>query len=415
MRRGFARVAHRPAMAAGPGDHRALKQALQEDAVAGADGHFGQVALVHDWVVDLGGAERVLGALREMFPAARLHTLFHAPASLRRLGFDPERVSTSFLQRIPGVTRRYRRLLPLYPAAIERFDLAGYDLIVSSSHAVAKGVRRGPGQVHVCYCHTPRCYAGEMRDEYLRLQGLDRGPARAATVALLERMRRWDARTAARVDHFVANSQAVAGRIRRSYGRDAAVVHPPVDVTRFQPAARPTDHFLVVSRLVPYKRADLAVLACSQLALPLKVVGDGPAGRDVRALAGPSVEFLGWQDDEAIAELMAGARALLFPANEDFGIVPVEAQAAGTPVIALGEGGALDTVVPADGRNWDEATGVFFDEQTVAAVTGALTWFLEHEDRFSSAVTRRNAERFSKERFVAGLAAEIRTAAARSA
>lgn len=383
---------------------------MRKSILAAQQVPFGRVALVHDWVVDLGGAERVLGALREVFPDARLHTLFHSPASLRRLGFDPATVAASFLQRVPGVTRHYRRLLPLYPAAIERFNLSAYDVIISSSHAVAKGVRRRPGQVHLCYCHTPVRYAWEMRDEYLQLQGLDHGPARVATVALLNRLQRWDARTAARVDRFVANSTAVAGRIRRSYGRPASVVHPPVDVERFRTAKSSREYFLFVSRLVPYKRADLAVMACTRLGLPLRVVGEGPAEAGVRALAGPTVEFLGWQDDAAVAELMSGARALIFPAHEDFGIVPVEAQAAGIPVVAFGAGGVRDSVVPADGDNWDAATGVFFREQTQDALATALRWFLEREDRFRPRAIRANAERFSRPHFVSGLLAELRAA-----
>jgi glycosyltransferase involved in cell wall biosynthesis len=365
------------------------------------------VALVHDWIVDLGGAERVLCALREVFPEAPLFTLFQVPASARRLGFDADEVHTSFLQHLPGITRHYRRLLPLYPVAVERLDLTGYDLIVSSSHAVAKGVRRGSGQLHLCYCHTPMRYAWDLRDEYLHLGGLDRGLSKVAAYAVVDRLRRWDARTAGRVDRFVANSRAVADRIRRHYGREASVVHPPVDVDRFQPAKRKDEYFIFVSRLVPYKRADLAVRACTRLGLPLRVVGDGPGAGDLRRIAGPSVEFLGWQDDHAVAALMGEARALLFPANEDFGIVPVEAQAAGTPVIAYGAGGVLDSVLPADGTNWQEATGVFFPAQAEDAVVEALRWFLEHEDRFRPDVLRANAARFSKARFVGAIRAEV--------
>lgn len=371
-----------------------------------------RVALVHDWVVDLGGAERVLGAMHEMYPDAPLFTLFQKPSSVRALGFDPQAVHASVLQRVPGVTRHYRKLLPLYPAAIERFDLSRFDLIISSNHAVAKGVRKRPGQLHICYCHTPMRYAWDLRDEYLQLQGLDKGVTRLAARVLLDRMRHWDARTAAGVDSFIANSSVVAERIRRNYGRPAKVIHPPVEVDRFGSAQERGGYFLFVSRLVPYKRADLAVEACSRLGLPLKVVGEGPGGEALRQSAGPSVEFLGWQDDPSVARLMGGARALIFPANEDFGIVPVEAQAARIPVIALGQGGVLDTVVPADGANWDQATGVFFGEQTADALQACLRWFLEHEERFQPDVIRRNAERFAKQRFMSTLSAEVARVAA---
>lgn len=350
----------------------------------------------------------MLGALREVFPDAPLFTLFFAPESVKRLGFDPVAVHPSFLQSLPGITRHFRKLLPLYPLAVERLNLAGYDLIVSSSHAVAKAVRRAPGQVHLCYCHTPMRYAWDLRDDYLQLQGIDKPLARAAANVVLDRLQRWDARTAVRVDRFVANSSAVAERIRKHYGREAAVIHPPVDVDRFGPRRADPSHFLFVSRLVPYKRADLAVRACTRLGLPLKVVGDGPALAAVRAVAGPAVEFLGRQDDRTVANLLSSARALLFPAYEDFGIVPVEAQAAGCPVIAFGRGGVLDTVIPADGGNWETATGVFFAEQTEEALVAALRWFLQREGRFQPAAARRNANRFARARFMDAIAREAR-------
>jgi glycosyltransferase involved in cell wall biosynthesis len=356
-----------------------------------------RVALVHDWLTGMRGGERVLEALLGLWPDAEIFTLLHVPGSVSPL-IESRPIHASFVGRLPGAARRYRSFLPLFPAAIERFDLRGYDLVVSSSHCVAKGVRTG-GTPHVCYCHTPMRYVWDLYDDYF-------GPGRASLpVRLLMPpvaawLRRWDRRTASRVHTFIANSAHVRERIRRCYGRDAVVVHPPVDVERFRPAATREDFYLIVSALVPYKRVDLAIEAFNRLGRPLVVAGTGPELERLRRIAGPNIRFVGWLPDDEIADLYARCRAFIFPGIEDFGITAVEAQAAGAPVIAFGAGGALETVIGSDGERAD-ATGVFFHEPTPQALAQAV----ERADRatFDPAVLRRNAERFSLAAFQQGI------------
>ena len=357
------------------------------------------VAIVHEWMTTLGGSERCVEVFGEIWPDAPLYTLVADPATCRRLGFAPERVHTSFLQRLPRPTRWYRNYLPLYPLAVEQFDLTGHDTIVSSSHAAAKGVLTHAEQLHVSYCYSPIRYAWDLTHQYLREGGLTSGARSAMARAILHYIRNWDVATANRVDEFVAISHYIARRIRRVYRRDAAVIYPPVDVERFTAGASKEDYFLFVSRLVPYKRADLVVEVFAKLGLRLLVVGDGPHMDACRRVAGPSVEFLGFQGDEEVTRLMRGARALVFAAEEDFGIVPVEAQACGTPVIAYGVGGATETVVPLAHANFDAATGVYFERQDVESLTGAVREFVAAEGHFRTSVLRANAERFSRTRF----------------
>ncbi|MEB3203420.1 MAG: glycosyltransferase [Candidatus Sericytochromatia bacterium] len=318
-----------------------------------------KVALVHEWLTNLAGSERVVEALACMFPGAPVHVAMHRGNLGSRLGLTD--VRTSFLQRLP---LPHQATLPLMPLAFEQFDLRAYDLVLTSTHACAKGVLVRPDALHVAYCHTPTRYLWDMAPEYLESLPAVMRPFAAWQ---LHRLRQWDVLAARRVDHWIANSGEVRSRIRRWYGADAAVVPPPVDVSRFRPA--PADeigrHMLVVSRLVPYKRVDLAVAACSQLGVPLRVIGDGPERRRLEAMAGPGVTFLGALDDERVAHELARADALLFPGLEDFGIVPVEAMASGRPVIALGLGGALDSVRPG-------VTGCFFPEAEVPALVAAI-------------------------------------------
>ncbi|MGQ5712409.1 glycosyltransferase family 4 protein [Desulforudis sp. DRI-14] len=358
-----------------------------------------RIVFIHDWVITLAGAERCLEVFHELWPEAPLYTLVYQEESVRRLGFEPAQVHASFLQRFPRAQKWYRKYLPFYPLAIEQFDLSGYDVILSSSHAAAKGVLVRSDQLHICYCHTPVRYAWDLTHRYLKENGLDRGLKSFLARSILHYIRLWDTLTANRVDHFIANSRYTARRIWRAYRREAEVIHPPVDMERFQLNERKDNFFLFVSRLVPYKKADLVVAAFTRLGIPLKVVGDGSQFEECRRLAGKNVEFLGYQDDAIVADVMSRARALIFAAEEDFGIVPVEAQACGTPVIAYGKGGVEDTVVPATGDNWDSATGVFFHEQSVEALEAAVKQFLAWEGRFRPEVLRRNAERFSRERF----------------
>ncbi|HEV8530659.1 MAG TPA: glycosyltransferase [Methylomirabilota bacterium] len=346
---------------------------------------------MHDWLTGMRGGERCLEVFCELFPEADLFTLLHVPGSVSET-IERRRVTTSFIQRLPGAAAGYRNYLPLFPAAVGRFDLRGYDLVLSSSHAVAKGVRVPSGALHVCYCFTPMRYVWDLYGEYF---GPRAGPlARAVMPPLAAWLRRWDRRTAGGVHHFIAISRFVADRIRRAYGRPADVIYPPVDVARFRVEEGPGEFYLVVSALTPYKRVDLAVAAASKLGRRLVVVGTGPEEARLRAQAGPTVELLGWRDDAEIAELYARCRALLFPTLEDFGITPLEAMASGRPVIALGQGGALETVVGAGGG--EPATGVFFERQSVDDLMDAIRRFESGPLRFEPKALRRRAEAFDR-------------------
>ncbi|HKW94727.1 MAG TPA: glycosyltransferase [Methylomirabilota bacterium] len=350
-----------------------------------------RVALVHDWLTGMRGGERCLEVFAELFPSADLYTLLHVPGSVAPV-IERRRIVTSFIQRLPQAARRYRHYLPLFPAALRAFDLRGYDLVLSSSHAVAKSVRVPAGTRHVCYCFTPMRYVWDLYDDYFGARG---GPvARFVMPPLAAWLRRWDRATAAGVHDFVAISRFVADRIRRTYGRDADVIYPPVDVSRFRADESPSDFYLVVSALTPYKRVDLAVEACNRLGRRLVVVGSGPEERRLRALAGPTVEMLGWRDDAETARLYERCRALLFPPLEDFGITPLEAMAAGRPVIAYGRGGVCETVVP-PGES-APATGLFFERQTVDDLIGAIRRFESGAQQFEPKALRQRAEGFDR-------------------
>ncbi len=362
-----------------------------------------RVALVHDWLTGMRGGERCLEVFCELFPEADLYTLLHVPGSVAPV-IERRRLITSFIQRLPDAARRYRSYLPLFPAAVRSFDLRGYDLVLSSSHAVAKGARVPPGALHVCYCYTPMRYVWDLYDEYF-------GPragllTRALMPPVAAALRRWDRRTAAGVHHFVAISRFVADRIRRAYGREADVIYPPVDVSRFRLEESPGEFYLVVSALTPYKRVDLAVEAANRLRARLVVVGTGPEEKRLRQLAGPTVEFLGWRSDAEAAELYARSRALLFPTLEDFGITPLEAMAAGRPVIALGQGGALETVVPPGGA--EPPTGLFFERQTVEDLVGAIRRLESGAVHFEPKALRKRAEAFDRPLFKERIQSYIR-------
>lgn len=354
-----------------------------------------RVALVHDWLTGMRGGERCLEVFCELFPEADLFTLLHVRGRVSPI-IEQRRITTSFIQRLPSAAGRYRHYLPLMPAAVERFDFRGYDLVLSSSHCVAKGARPGPGTLHVCYCFTPMRYVWDRYDDYV---GDHAGLAtRLALPVVAPALRAWDRSASRRVHHFVAISEHVRTRVRRCYEREATVIYPPVDVQRFELADGPEDDFyLVVSALVPYKRIDLPVLAAGALGRRLLVVGTGPEEARLRALAGPTVEFLGWRSDGDIARLYRACRAVLFPGCEDFGIVPLEAMAAGRPVIALAAGGALETIVPPGGEA--PPTGLFFEEQSVEALTAAIRRFEAEAERFQPKALRARAELFDREHF----------------
>ena len=349
------------------------------------------VALVHDWLTGMRGGERVLEALCGMYPDADIFTLYHRRGSVSA-GIERHRIRTSFVQRLPLAGTYYRQYLPLFPMAVEQFDLDPYDLVISSSHCAAKAVVPSRRARHLCYCHSPMRYAWDQFDAYF-------GPARTGRLAsrwfyrpLLARLARWDASTATRVHRFVANSTHVAERIRRYYNRAATVVYPPVDTIFFQPAAiSPGSHFLIVSALVPYKRIELAIEACDRVGAALRIVGDGPDRARLEARAGRTVEFLGRLSDEAVRDEYRRALAVVLPGEEDFGIVPVEAQACGRPVVALGRGGALETVADSD-------TGVLFAEPDMASLAAALDRVARL--RFDSTRISQHAQRFSHDRHV---------------
>lgn len=351
-----------------------------------------RVAVVHEWLTKLAGSEKVVQAALELHPDAPLYTLIHDSRATRDTELRRHAIHTSFLDSLPFSRSKWRLYLPLMPLAVEQFDLSDYDLVLSSNHCVAKGILTRADQLHISYVHTPMRYAWDLHGQYLRESGLGFGPRGLLARAILHRLRQWDVLAANRVDVFVANSRTVARRIWKTYRRRAHVIYPPVDVNRFVPDRPREEFYLAVSRFVPYKRMDLIVQAFRESGRPLVVIGDGPDESKVRALAGPNVTFLGRRSDEVVADHMQRCRAFVFAADEDFGITPVEAQAAGAPVIAYGAGGVTESVVPGQ-------TGLFFPQQTSASLVDAIKQFEATESRFDPAALRANAERFSKPRF----------------
>ena len=356
-----------------------------------------RIAIIHDWLDTWGGAELALVQLLALFPDADLFALvdFMRPSDRARLG--ERSIRTSFIQRLPFARAGFRRYLPLFPRAIERFDVSGYDLVISSSHAVAKGVRTTRAQLHICYCYTPMRYAWDLHDQYLRQVGLDHGIRGRLVRQTLARLRAWDRAASDRVDSFVAISQTIADRIRRCYDREATVIFPPVATADLAPAGARTSTYVTVSRLVPYKRIDLIVAAFRLLPeRNLVVIGHGPERFRIEAAAGTNVQLLGHLTDSERNRWLGQARAFVFAAEEDFGIAPLEAQARGTPVIAFGRGGAQETV---RGLDDPKPTGVFFQEQTPEAIAAAVRQYEANAQRISSDACRANAARFSEERF----------------
>lgn len=355
-----------------------------------------RVAIVHYWLVSMRGGEKVIESLCDLYPEADIFTLV----------YDKDRVSekirghnvqSSFLQRIPGATRHYQSLLPLMPFALESLDLTGYDLIISSESGPAKGIIPSPHAAHICYCHSPMRYLWDHYHSYRAASGL---ATRMLMPVLAPWLRTWDVNTSARVDRFVANSRHVAARIGKYYRRPATVVYPPVSVDEFSPSAQRGDFYLCAGQLVPYKRIDLAVQVFNRLGKNLLIIGEGKEMDRLKAMAGPTVKFLGRAPFHVLKEKLASCRALIFPGEEDFGMVPVEAMASGRPVIAYGKGGALETVVPG-------LSGVLFAEQTADALAGAIQRFEAMEREFGTDPIRAHASAFSERNFKIGIQAVI--------
>jgi len=353
-----------------------------------------KTAIVHDWLVTYGGAERVLEQMLKCFPDADLFSLYDFIPPGERDFILNKKVDTSVLQRLPFAKKKYRSYLPLMPLAIEQFDLSDYDLVISSNYAVAKGVITGPDQLHICMCYSPIRYAWDMMHQYLRESRLTGGPKGWFARYLLHRIRMWDYRTSNGVDEFIAISKYIARRIRKVYRREATVIYPPVDVDAFELCSEKENFYLTTSRMVPYKKIDLIVEAFSSMPdKSLVVIGDGPDFDKVKKKAGRNVTLLGYQPFEVLKDHLQRARAFIFAAEEDFGIVPVEAQACGTPVIAYGKGGALETVI-------DGVTGLFFTEQTPEHLIDAVDRFEQRCGTFEPELIREHALQFSTENFI---------------
>jgi glycosyltransferase involved in cell wall biosynthesis len=351
-----------------------------------------QVAIAHEWLETYAGSERVVEQLLNLYPHADLFSLVDFLPESTRSFIHHKPVNTSFIQRLPGARKHFRQYLPLMPLAIEQFDLSDYDVIISSHHAIAKGIVTRADQLHLSYVHTPIRYAWDLQWQYLQQAGLQRGLKSAITRLILHYLRLWDVSTANRVDVFVANSHFIARRIWKTYRRPAHVIYPPVAVQRFQCDRPREDFYLTVSRFVPYKRVDLTIQAFTQLDRPLVVIGDGAERAALQRSAGKNIQFLGYQADAVVTDYMERCKAFIFPAEEDFGITPVEAQAAGAPVIAYGRGGVTETVIPGK-------TGILFAQQTVEDLVRAVVDFEREVSLGSPQMIRHSAERFSEERF----------------
>ncbi len=349
-----------------------------------------RVALVHDWLVSYRGGEKVLEAFCELYPHAEIFTLFHKPGSVGRV-IESHPIHVSNLGRLPRSEKYYRYLLPLLPMAVESLDLTGFDLVISTSHCVAKGVLVSPGALHLCYCLTPMRYAWDQANEYF-------GKAQPLVSPLLHYLRMWDAQSANRVDRFISLSHFIRERIQKVYRRDSDVLHPFADTEAYRPDphVRAGDYYLTAGAFAPYKRVDLAIEACNRLNRPLLVVGSGQHSRKLKRLAGPKTKFLGQVSDDKLRELYTGCKAFLFPGEEDFGITPLEAMACGTPVIAYGSGGATETIV-------DGVTGLLFEPQTVDGLCDAILDFEKTRTHYKPEACRRQAEKFTRENFKRGI------------
>ncbi|HSX10419.1 MAG TPA: glycosyltransferase [Chlamydiales bacterium] len=354
-----------------------------------------KTALVYDWFSEnAGGGEKTFEAIYELFPSP-IYTLLQAPKSLEGKTYEKSTVHSSFIQKLPFAAKKYRSYLPFFPLAIEQFDLSSYELILSCSHCVAKGVMTHADQLHICYCFTPMRYAWDLYHQYLQESGLQKGIKAKLAQFFLHYLRMWDMQTCARTDVFGAISHYVAKRIRKTYGRDAHVIYPPVDTDFFSLSTKKEEFYLAASRFVPYKRIDLIVEAFSQMPEKrLVVIGDGPDWVKVKSKATQNIELLGYQSDETLKQYLQKAKAFVFAAIEDFGILPIEAQSCGTPVIAFQKGAVKETIQ-------DGVTGLFFSEQTVEAIVGAVRAFERTQDKYCPEGIRKHAEQFNRSRFMA--------------
>lgn len=357
-----------------------------------------RMAIVCDWLVTYAGAERVLGEMLRVFPDADLFAVVDFLPDGQRGFLQGKPVKTTFIQNLPWAKKHFRNYLPLMPLAIEQLDLSGYDVILSSSHAVAKGVIVGPDQIHISYVHTPMRYAWDMQEAYFQEHHFSRVKQWIAR-AVLHYMRLWDAHTANGVDYFIANSQFIAGRIRKCYRREADVIYPPVDIDAFAFSEQKEDYYLTASRLVPYKKVSLIAEAFRAMQdKKLVIIGDGPEADKVKRLSGGNIEYLGYQPFEILKTKLQHAKAFVFAAEEDFGIAPVEAQACGTPVIAYGRGGACETILDM-GKIPGTGTGLFFDKQTKTSIMEAVMRFESLQGSYKPEQCRKNAEKFSAHHF----------------
>lgn len=355
------------------------------------------IGIVADWLVTFAGAERVIAEFLELYPEADLYAVIEFLHEENKKFIHNKKVNTTFIQSLPWAKKKYQNYLPLMPLAVEQLDVSGHDIILSSSHAVAKGILTGPDQLHISYVHSPIRYAWDLQHQYLREAKLEKGIKSLFAKIILHKMRIWDYRTANSVDHFIANSHFIARRIAKIYGRKAEVIYPPVDVNRFNVKDKKNDYYLTASRLVPYKRIDLIVEAFSSMPdKTLVVIGDGSEMNKIKSKASRNIEILGYQPNEVLVAYMQNAKAFVFAAEEDFGITPVEAMACGTPVIAFGKGGALETIRP---LGESEPTGIFFDSQLVSAVVTTVETFENNIHMFTSDNCRKQALKFSADRF----------------
>ncbi|MBQ5142866.1 glycosyltransferase family 4 protein [Klebsiella pneumoniae] len=367
--------------------------------------HDINIGIVADWLVTYAGAERVIKEFVDLYPESHLYSVVDFLNDDARTLLNNKKAKTTFIQKLPFSKKKYQAYLPFMPIAVEQLDVSEHDLILSSSHAVAKGVLTGPDQLHISYVHSPIRYAWDLQHQYLKESGLNKGMKGSLAKLILHYMRMWDNRTSSGVDHFIANSQFIARRIKKVYGREADVIYPPVDVDRFTLHENKSDFYFTASRLVPYKRIDLIVEAFNHLPdKKLVVIGDGPEMMKIKNKASPNVEILGYQTNDVMLRYMQTAKAFVFAAEEDFGITPVEAQACGTPVIAFGKGGSLETVRPYGVSN---PTGLFFEQQTINHIVEAIQRFEKFETAIEPAFCRNNSLRFSESRFKAEMQSYI--------